>query len=689
MVKWLEWLFKGVASQGVVTGWQEGRAYSTDISAKALLSANQSWVYAIVDRLAKTVAQQNLRLYSRKPQAGAQSRFRYRPIDNERLKYLQKRANLQKYVNSDENIEEVLDHPLLDLFRNANSILNSFDLFYLTTQSLELQGNAYWHKERSGLGIVTALWPLQPQYVQVIADSDNWVKHYEYGVGSAVQKIQPTEIVYFKYPSITTKFVGSPPLAAGKTASDLLQYANEYEAAMFQNGGQPDVLMSFPEGVNIDEDAKNRMRREYAKNHSGPRKAGGMAFATGGAEIKPYSTSPKDMSYLKGREWGVKELCAVFGVPISFFRDEGVSKANAGVALENYMRNTILPKLIMQEETINQNLVPDFDPNLFVAYDNPVPEDKEYRLLEIKTHLEHKYTSINEEREVDGLEPAEWGQEPVSAGQPNIIGAPQEPEKRLRTKTKFPPLASPAPDFIPEEFFKALMDYFNEQGREIIAAIKPDELKAAKDILGPWFDMAIWDAKLAAVVKPFVRATFIFAGSRAMENLPEQARKPFNGTAADMLTNKRMGTIRQINRHTEDEIRQVVRDGIANGQSPEVIQRAIRAKFKTGEEGDVGRYRALRIARTETIWAHNEGAEAAYIQSGVITKKEWLTAGDERMCEFCASMNGTVITVGTSFYEKGDKHIGENGGEMSLDYESIEHPPLHCACRCSLIPVIE
>jgi len=71
------------------------------------------------------------------------------------------------------------------------------------------------------------------------------------------------------------------------------------------------------------------------------------------------------------------------------------------------------------------------------------------------------------------------------------------------------------------------------------------------------------------------------------------------------------------------------------------------------------------MARTETMYACNEGAKVRYAQHG-IEKVEWLTAWDDRVCPDCAALNGKVFTIAQA-----------------------PPCPLHVQCRCTLMPVIE
>jgi len=94
------------------------------------------------------------------------------------------------------------------------------------------------------------------------------------------------------------------------------------------------------------------------------------------------------------------------------------------------------------------------------------------------------------------------------------------------------------------------------------------------------------------------------------------------------------------------------------------------------------------IARTETIRASNFGAEEAYIQSGVVEGKEWLTAFDERTCTSCEEMGGK--TSGKPRTAKLGQSFDVSDIDMNFDYTEGEmpYPPLHPSCRCSLIAIL-
>ena len=83
--------------------------------------------------------------------------------------------------------------------------------------------------------------------------------------------------------------------------------------------------------------------------------------------------------------------------------------------------------------------------------------------------------------------------------------------------------------------------------------------------------------------------------------------------------------------------------GLSQGQGAVAIARAMTKNI----EG-LTRTRAIVIARTEVIAAHAEGQLDSYERLGikeVQVQAEWMTAGDNRVCPECETLEGATLTV--------------------------------------------
>lgn len=147
-------------------------------------------------------------------------------------------------------------------------------------------------------------------------------------------------------------------------------------------------------------------------------------------------------------------------------------------------------------------------------------------------------------------------------------------------------------------------------------------------------------------------------------------------------------------------------------------------------------YRAENISRTETIRASHAGQLAGWLRmadEGVLqrerTRVEWVVTEDDRLCPWCAVMDGVTVDLGELFYSdtkgfpdgkptitspggerlrqspikpdprsqprdargrwttrKRDDHDYLDGHVVSLKKPLIvSHPPLHPQCRCTMV----
>lgn len=92
------------------------------------------------------------------------------------------------------------------------------------------------------------------------------------------------------------------------------------------------------------------------------------------------------------------------------------------------------------------------------------------------------------------------------------------------------------------------------------------------------------------------------------------------------------------------------------------------------------------VASTMTVWSENEAVWQVYRAAGV-PANEWVAVGDDRTCSWCMDMDGTIVASDQSYL--GPFEQLNVGGRVMTGFDlPTFHPPLHCRCRCGLIPVI-
>lgn len=369
---------------------------------QAQVDSYTSWVYVCATRNAQSVASTPLRLYVSKPSNDVKMLFKTKQITQNKEKYLHSKSNLTKYISKAYEIEELTEHPFLDLMTQVNPFMNQFDLLELMQLYLELTGNAYLYIAKDGMGIPIELWLFPSQYMQIVPSKTDFISGYLYRNGTQQIPFTTEEIVHFKFSSPRNLYYGYSPLVAVSLSYQLNQSMQSYEKNLLDNQGVPSGIATITEPVSEDE--FKRVQKLWNEQYKGFKNAGKTIFLSNGVKYDSLTIPPKDMSFVKGRNMTRDEILSAFGVPVSKVTTDNVNLANAQIGEQQYARDTILPRLRKIEQMLNQSLLSLYDDNIFVAFDNPVPDDKDFELREKTTYYTSGILTLNETRELLGYE---------------------------------------------------------------------------------------------------------------------------------------------------------------------------------------------------------------------------------------------------------------------------------------------
>lgn len=153
---------------------------------------------------------------------------------------------------------------------------------------------------------------------------------------------------------------------------------------------------------------------------------------------------------------------------------------------------------------------------------------------------------------------------------------------------------------------------------------------------------------------------------------------PIHADRVGLLFTRTFNDLKGITDAMDSQISRVLAQAMAEGKGPREIARLL-TRTITGPVGDLGltdtlgrfipaQRRAKMLARTEVIRAHHQATIQEYRNwavEGVIVKAEFITAGDDRVCEECLALEGQVYT------------LKEAEGLI----------PVHPRCRCITLPV--
>jgi HK97 family phage portal protein len=384
---------------------------------RSAVNSYRSWIYAAANLNAVAVASQPLRLYVRNKSQSTKL-WNTRKASRRTKAYLfgdleqrPSRYAITKAAEYGDDFEVVDDaHPILQLLSKVNPYQNGFDATVLRVLYGELTGNAYLHPViDQRLGVPVQLWTMPSQFVEVVPgqQGEDFIKEYRYGATEEQKRentYAPDEVIHFKRPNPADMYYGIGKVEAAWGAIMANEAIHEMDVAFFANKARPDYLLVVKSPAHDDE--LERLEVSIDEKLRGSKRTGRFLTTTADIDLKPLSFPPKDLA---GREQIVEEIAAVFGVPVSMLKANDPNLASATVGFASWKQTTILPLLRMDEETLNQNLLPLFniEEDAFLAYDNPVSEDERFAFEKLRSMVAGGIMTANEARMREGLEAVE------------------------------------------------------------------------------------------------------------------------------------------------------------------------------------------------------------------------------------------------------------------------------------------
>jgi HK97 family phage portal protein len=629
------------------------------------VAAYKSWVFACAQKNAFSVAKCNLKLYKDGPDP------------------------------------KVIDkHPFLDLLKNVNPNQNKFELMTITELFLELTGNAYWWMPRDTLRTPGMIWNIPANWMSIVPSRENFIDGYVMkvpGLGKPVPFAED-EIVHFKFPSPFDLYYGTGPTFAAAYAIDLNDNIKTWGINFFMNNAQPSGVLTTDDSLSPDQYA--RLRDEWNRKHKGSSNAGKMAILEAGLKYQQTGSTLKDARFEDISREVRDEILASFGVPASKLGlVEDVNRANADANDYTYQKETIIPRLTLIEEKLNEKVMPMYDSGLIVKFDSPVPEDKAFRLQQITSHLASGYSSIDEEREKDGEEPYNlpetelpligMGLTPAGTPKPDPVEPTdqnQDPDTKKQLLTKavehkkwhnFIAVSTPQERALGEYMKRYFQSQHSEVMRNIATYRKSAEKIDKSSLTHIVFNSKEQIEKLKVASEQYVRNALVsgvmLGGAEVGIDINLKLREPF---LLHRIKNRINFFAEKTNETTYSLINSEMDASVQAGETYEDLVRRVDKVFQFSED-----FRSTRIGTTEIIGAINDGLIESYRIAGY-EGKMWMTAGDERVRDSHAALEGSTELLDETF-----KTINGNTLLYPGDRMSCDDPAEIINCRCTLIGV--
>lgn len=386
-----------------------------------LLDSYRNISYACAGINASSVANVNIRLYATTSKDQKSPRFAHHAPSVKTLQFLRGANRIAKNLK----IDEITEHPILDLLHNVNEFHTQFELMELTSKYLDIIGVAFWRFESDALGTPQKLWLLPSQQVKLVTANvggKTVITGFKYTVNSQSVTYPPSEIIFFRAPSIRDPyFAGYSPLLASMENVRLLERDVSLAAAIMENRGRPDIVISPRDpGEVINAGAAKRMQKAFSWLF-GRGKSGGIYVSRTGITVDKTAFTSRDMEGVPRNQVSKISVANNYDVPIALLEAENINRATLEAAMVQHARYGVVPRITRLLQRLNKDLVPLYDSRLFLWFDNPIPEDETQNAAIREKNVKMGLRTINEERERIEENPTEWGDTPWAWGKFGIL----------------------------------------------------------------------------------------------------------------------------------------------------------------------------------------------------------------------------------------------------------------------------
>ena len=207
-------------------------------------------------------------------------------------------------------------HSILHDFPNDE--MSSFEWRKYIFERVFTGGRGLSFIDRNESGVITDLWPLNPEYMRI--KSVNGKKEYHYSVPVKPKKIyKPSEIIDIPFMLKPDGIGAYSPIAANKDAIGLTIAATNYGSKFFNDGGVVPFTVSGPFQTNAamsrasDDLSKavktaNTLKRLFLplpKDH----------------EVKQLGTDPDKAQLVELKKYCNEEIARIYSLPVVFIQD--------------------------------------------------------------------------------------------------------------------------------------------------------------------------------------------------------------------------------------------------------------------------------------------------------------------------------------------------------------------------------
>lgn len=620
---------------------------------------------------------------------------------------------------------EAIDHPFMNLLKQPSGkdaaqkaySFSQFDLFEATGIYQILQGDSFWYLPTGSISS-------EPKEIILLRSdkvgtdinpSTGEVNGYFIRrEGKTPVPLEVQEVLRFPLFNPSNPYEGKSVVEAANDYIGTDEGTAEYTKNFFQNSANVSGILSVK--GEVTQGAFQKFVRGWRQKYEGVDNAGRVAIIRDSdASFTKIGLGLNELNMAEIRKSSLGDLAMMFQTPLELLgritEGSGLGRGNIETLEYIFTKWNIDKKMLKFDSIIMFALQRYYglDPqNYRVIHENIIPEDKEHELNERDKSVD-RWMTRDEIRAEDGLLPIPGGDQllaPLNMVPINetSLSSTDTQSKGLTLKItrtiKNPPIvkkADPASERFrlslirnqlkyEKQYRKKLKPVFVEQRKEALNNLEAHASSLKKASGQKLFDDAYYDQIMVKTLQPLM---IDLAGTQGGLGLAFAGddKDTFKVTSSfeKILKESTLKMATNFNDETIDRLNKTLAEGIQGGEGIGDLQKRVGDVYDNIEG-----YRSERIARTETMKASNEAAVEGYKQTGFVTEKVWTVNPDA--CPECEVFDGKTVGLEETFLGIGEsysyKDDGGNEQSKTNDYDSVDVPPLHPNCRCTIVPSV-
>lgn len=620
---------------------------------------------------------------------------------------------------------EAINHELIELLNRPTGrdlkadSFSKFDLFEATISYMLLQGECFWYM---ALGKTTGrpreIVVLRPDRVGTDIDPKTGeINGYfiRQASGQPPIPLEVNEVLRFNLFNPENPYKGRGVVESGNDYISTDENTAEFTNNFFLNGaGVSGVLNVKGE---VTKGAFRKFVRAFNEKHQGTKNAGKIAILrSSDASFEKTGLGLDELNMSELRKMSLADVAMMFKVPLELLGKitEGAGLGRGNVETLEYMfAKWNIEKKMKRFDSVLQFALERYYPQetgLRVCHESIIPEDKEFELAERSAAVD-KWQTRNEIRDEEGLDPIDGGEQlfipltSIPVGDASLDATPAAASQsgakititRKTVKKVTAKATSQGERFrltimrnqarYERQYKKTIKPIFLQQRQEALKNLEAHASTLKKDAEQKLFDDAYYDSLITDSLQPMLISLTQTQGALALV-FAGDTENEFHLTSTIEAALKR-GTRKMasnFNDETLTRLNNTLAEGIRAGEGVDKLKTRVNSVYD-----DIDGKRAERIARTETLKASNAATRDAYKQTGYVTGMQWAVNPDA--CEQCQEFDGKTVPLDGSFLALGESYTvtDEEGNEKTYtnDYDTVDTPPLHPNCECTILPITD